>query len=205
MAKALIIKGADFSAVAVDHIVTEPQEGEYIDVAYIGYSFQGEARVPGAIYLFIQNTNKKWSTINESNQAVDYAMPDTSIVKYMGNYYKTSGIYLAPYYGVKSVGVQWADKGYKLTEGELSLTTEASFKHCDINAKEGETYYILIFDAAAITAVVKDVDGTYTQIADNSGTNGLWAKVEVNEDCILRVSHNPSSGTYANPMVAIER
>lgn len=187
MAKALIIKGADFSDVAVDHIVTEPQE--YTDLAYIGQTWSGDSRVEGAICLYIQSGTYEFNKIINGS-AVEYTFPDGSIVKYQGNYYTTkSSKYLLPYYGVKSVKTSWVSGGYKLADGEMTEVSSSNFKRTSIEVHAGERYVFLMYGAASTTTIIKEVDGVYTSFADNTSTAGLYRNVEIEEDCILYLSN----------------
>ena len=187
MAKALIIKGADFSAVAVDHIITEPQE--YTELAFIGTVWNDASRVEGAIALFVQSGSYEFNKI-VNGSAVAYTFPDGSIVKYQGYYYTTnSSKYLIPYYGVKSVEVAWETGGYKLVNGAISSVSDSDFKRTIINAHAGERYVFLMYGASSITSIIKEVDGVYTSFADNSTTAGLYRNVEIDEDCTLYLSN----------------
>lgn len=204
MAKALIIKGADFSAVAVDHIVTEPKE--YIELAYIGSSWSDESRVEGAIALLIQYSNNKGFVTISSGAVSDYTFEDNSIVKYKGMYYKTlSNKYLVPYYGLTSVNVEWSTKGYKLSSGTMSEVNDADFRRCQIEAKAGEVYYFILFGAGGITEVIKEANGEYTSVFDIVTTAGEYKKVTIEDDCTLYVSYYPESGKYTTPLVAKQK
>lgn len=189
MAKALIIKGADFSDVAVDHIVTEPQE--YTELAIITSSvWSGESRVEGAICLYIQSSSYAFNIITNGS-AVEYTFPDGSIVKYQGNYYTTkSSKYLLPYYGVKSVETSWVSGGYKLVDGELTTVSGSDFKRMSIDVHAGERYVFLLYGAASTTTIIKEVDGVYTSFADTSSIYGLYRNVEIEEDCTLHLSNH---------------
>jgi hypothetical protein len=187
MAKALIIKGADFSAVAVDHIITEPQE--YTELAFIGTTWNDASRVEGAIALFVQSGSYEFDKI-VNGSAVTYTFPDGSIVKYQGNYYTTkSSKYLLPYYGVKSVETSWVSGGYKLADGEMTEVSGSDFKRMSIDVHAGERYVFLLYGAASTTTIIKEVDGVYTSFADNSTTAGIYRNVEIDEDCTLHLSN----------------
>lgn len=199
MAKALIIKGADFSDVAVDHIITEPQE--YTELAYIGQTWSGDSRVEGAIALLIQSSSYKFVTITSGSSA-DYTFPDNSIVKYQGNYFTTkSNCYLIPYYGVKSVETSWVSGGYKLADGEMTEVSSSNFKRMSIEVHAGERYVFLLYGAASTTTIIKEVDGVYTSFADNGSTAGIYLNVEIEEDCTLHLSNYVAK--CVTPTVAI--
>lgn len=199
MAKALIIKGADFSDVAVDHIITEPQE--YTELAYIGQTWSGESKVEGAVALLIQSSSYGFYTVSNGS-TVAYTFPDNSIVKYQGNYYTTkSSKYLLPYYGVKSVGTSWVSGGYKLEDGEMAEVSSSNLKRMSIDVHAGERYVFLLYGAASTTTIIKEVDGVYTSFADNTSVAGLYRNVEIEEDCTLHLSNYVAK--CVTPTVAI--
>ncbi len=199
MAKALIIKGADFSDVAVDHIITEPQE--YTELAYIGQTWIGESKVEGAVALLTQSGLYGFYTVS-NNSTVAYTFPDNSIVKYQGNYYTTkSSKYLLPYYGVKSTGTYWVSGGYILEDGEMAEVKSSNFKRMSIDVHAGERYVFLLYGATSTTTIIKEVDGIYTSFADNSSVTGLYLNVEIEEDCTLHLSNYVTK--CVTPTVAI--
>ena len=70
-----------------------------IELAFIGNSWTDSSRVERAIALEIQSSSKGFYTI-QNGSAVAYSLPDNTVVKYDGIYYKTlSNRYLIPYQG----------------------------------------------------------------------------------------------------------
>lgn len=203
MAKALIIKGADFSAVAVDHIVTEPQE--YNELAYVGNNWTGESRVEGAYGLYWTSQYQEIDVIT-NGQAVNANLENGTIVKYRGVYFTTqSNKYLIPYYGIKSVETIWSSGGYKVTEGDLTSVSDSDFRRCSFEAHAGETYHFLLYGAVGLNEVIKGVGDVYTSLADIGGGWGQYIKLTIEEDCTLYVSHYNLGGKFATPLVGKER
>ena len=174
-----------------------------IELAFIGNSWTDSSRVERAIALEIQSSSKGFYTI-QNGSAVAYSLPDNTIVKYDGIYYKTlSNRYLIPQQGAQDLGVTWETNGYVLSSGVMSTVTDSDFKHCSISAHAGETYYFVLFGAGSITEIIKEVNGVYTSEYNTSTTYGFYKKLAITEDCTLYLSHYPQTNAYIHPVVAI--
>ncbi len=192
MGKVLIIKGADFSQVAVAHEIVEPtvfypvnnnigsagmaayQNGDYYFRCQHGLSDQNAAAVGSNSGLYLKENG---STSHPSVVVGDF-------VKIKGAYYKFDasesyfGRLISPYYGVKPINVEFEANAYKFVDASTA-PTEVSTANChkgQVALEAGKNYVIFGYGSTAspatyTVAIVKKSNNSYVNLGDGPDIN----------------------------------
>lgn len=201
MGKVLIIKGADFSEVAVAHEIVAPtvyypvndhigsagkdsyQEGDYYFRCQHGLSDQDSRVAGGGAGLFIKQNGE---SLRPSNlMAGDF-------VKIGGAYYTIEesanlGNQIAPYFGVKAVNLIFTNgTSYKYVDSSTIPNdyTSTLLKSCQISLVAGKTYVIFGFGSGNnyyTVAIVKKSNNSYVNLGDGQDINFIEYTAELGD------------------------
>lgn len=175
MGKSLIIKGADFSLVAVGREIVEPTE--YCILA--GYGAKGDFNVGEYYIASATNQYGKLYYKQDENTAVDVSgtIEDGTVFKFLDTYYlqyfSSSPKHYEGYYNLESVA-DFTDGAYVVSEGQVELRVIDGASHMQITLKNGDTlvyntrggntYPGLIIEDQGGNVTVKDDRSTGFQI-----------------------------------------
>ncbi len=165
MGKSLIIKGADFSAVAVDVVTVEPTEYEVLLGAGSASSFSTEG-------YYLSNNNYGMLYHREADgSAVKAELPAGTLLKYQGCYFIFNGndVYpkISPHsYNLIKVNDFNISGAYKVNEGTVSLDSGVSGTSCmKIQLVAGET---LVYNTCGGNTypglIIEQGNGTATEV-----------------------------------------
>lgn len=215
MGKVLIIKGADFSNVAVAHEVIEPtvfypvndnigtaglssyQNGDYYFRCQHGLSNQNSGLTGANQGIFLKNNNE---AVRPSNLTAG------DFVKIKGAYYTIAdvasyfGRIISPYYGVKSVGLNFTDgSAYKFVDSSTAPTNleNSSVRKCQTNLIAGKKYVIFGFGSSSnlyTVAIIKKSNNTYVNLGDGPEVNFIEYTAESGD--ILYFSTNKGVSAF---------
>lgn len=215
MGKVLIIKGADFSEVAVAHEIVEPTE--YINVGdnygTNGYSSYSE----GAFYFRCQNgIDHQSSAIDssakcglferEDNTGVRPTLEGGEIVK-IGNLYYTigsEGYKITPYYGISSVPIELQSGAYKFVDSSTAPTvvTNTALKSSSVNLTGGKSYVLYGSGGSSFTlAIVKKANNTYVNLGDGLAFNYVEYTAEAGDVLYFSINYNASTHCFVGVLV----
>lgn len=220
MGKVLIIKGADFSEVAVAHEVVEPtvfypvnnnigiagsssyQDGDYWFRCQHGLSEQSATLVGNNQGLY---TKQGGTAGRPSNLTAG------DFVKIKGAYYTIKatdsyfGRLISPYYGVKSVDVTFTSGlAYKFIDSSTapSDVSNSAVQRCQVNLSAGGKYVIFGFGSSSnlyTVAIIKKANNTYVNLGDGAEINFIEYTAESGD--VLYFSTNKSFGGFVAEVV----
>lgn len=169
MGKKLIIKGADFSANAVD--VTAPTK--YITIAGYGSAtkfsdgdYYITTNTNGGIYKKVNGSGVQQTIVAEATGADNEIVAGT-FFRYdtaNGTYYfraKTELPYYEPYFGLSEISMK-AGKYYNYDGSAITDGDSATYKRASIELFAGDVILTTAKNGNAIKALVVDTDGTLT-------------------------------------------
>lgn len=214
MGKILIIKGADFSAVAVGKEIVEPTEF----ITIVGFGPGGYTSYEeGDVYYRCQagKDNEQanldignqgfYKRIESTSSKIEY--DDGTIVK-MDNLYYTveNSKIINPYYGLKKVAIEIEEgKGYSFidTSSEPSIVTDSRAKSAIVSLIKGKTYKIYTYGSSTrlITNAIVNQGGEWVNLGGNNAINYItYTPQEDNE--VLYIS-NMTASLGVTPWVAV--
>lgn len=171
MGKSLIIKGADFSLVAVGREIVEPTE--YFILA--GYGAKGDFNVGEYYIASAANQYGKLYYKQDENTAVDVSstIEDGTVFKFLDTYYllyySSSPRHYEGYYNLESVAEFTDGSAYVVSEGKVELSAINGASHMQITLKEGDT---LVYNTRGGNTypglIIEDQEGNVTVEDDRS-------------------------------------
>ena len=210
MGKSLIIKGADFSAVAVAKELTKPT----IYTTVVGFGPSGKASYSeGDVYYRCNNGTNNQSTLDASqvglykvvNGEASKIVDSDIILSMDGVFYKTLKVstvlynMLIPYYGLIKVG-DWVASGYKYVSKNAAPNevSTVGYKHTMLTLKKNVTYkvYVEVPGNMSISpAIIKKKDGTYLELGSSKSCTYISYTAE-DGDVLIASSNTASGNSY---------
>ena len=163
MGKSLIIKGADFSAVAVDVVVTEPTEYEVL----LGAGAAGDF---GEGYYISQNKNGRIYKKNGDGSYEPAELPAGTLLKYQGCYFVFNGNETWPRISPHSYNLtkvnNFATRGaYKVESGAAVLDASVTSASCmAVQLAAGETLVYNTCGGNTYPGLIVESGGTATAV-----------------------------------------
>ena len=164
MGKSLIIKGADFSAVAVDVVTVEPTEYEVLLGAGSASSFSTEG------YYISNNRYGKLYHREADGSAVEAELPAGTLLKYQGCYFVFNGNDVHPRisphtYNLAKVNNFNTSGAYKVESGAAVLDASVTSASCmAVQLAAGETLVYNTCGGNTYPGLIVESGGTATAV-----------------------------------------